>query len=70
MSEKEVFELVKKNILIILEKKNKPVRVAINGIEGTGKTVFAKRLTDFLISQNFNAIHVSIDGFHFNRNKV
>lgn len=67
MIESEVFEVIKKKILNIQENKTKPIRVAVNGIEGTGKTVFAKKFTEFLKKDNLNAIHVSIDGFHFNK---
>lgn len=67
MNEKETFKLIKKRILSIRERKHKPIRIAINGIEGTGKTVFAAKLTAFLNAENRNAIHVSIDGFHFNK---
>ncbi len=67
MSEKEAFELITNKILSIQENKRKPVRIAINGIEGTGKTVMAKKLTEYLNSENIKAIQVSIDGFHFNK---
>lgn len=67
MIENEVFEVIKSKILNIQKNKAKPIRVAINGIEGTGKTVLANKLTEFLKAENLNAIHVSIDGFHFNR---
>ncbi|WP_064967904.1 hypothetical protein [Tenacibaculum ovolyticum] len=67
MKEKETFELIKTSILSIQEKKDKPIRIAINGIEGTGKTVLAEKLTKYLNSENLNAIQVSIDGFHFNK---
>ena len=67
MNEKETFELIKKSILSIRERKTKPIRIAINGIEGTGKTVFADKLTEFLIEKGIKAIQVSIDGFHFNK---
>lgn len=67
MNEKETFELIKKSILLIIKRKNKPVRVAINGVEGTGKTVFAGKLTEYLNSEKIDAIQVSIDGFHFNK---
>jgi uridine kinase len=67
MNEKETFELIKTSILSIQEKKDKPIRIAINGIEGTGKTVLAEKLTKYLNSENLNAIQVSIDGFHFNK---
>ncbi|WP_028887746.1 nucleoside/nucleotide kinase family protein [Tenacibaculum ovolyticum] len=67
MNEKETFELIRMSILSIQEKKDKPIRIAINGIEGTGKTVLAEKLIKYLNSENLNAIQVSIDGFHFNK---
>lgn len=67
MTEKEIFETIKDCIVSVQKRKTKPIRVAINGIEGTGKTVFAGKLTEYLISKKINAIQVSIDGFHFNR---
>lgn len=67
MTEKEIFELIKKRLCILREQNTKPIRVAINGIEGTGKTVFAGKLTEYLNSENINALQVSIDGFHFNK---
>ncbi|PKH51001.1 hypothetical protein CXF68_10035 [Tenacibaculum sp. Bg11-29] len=67
MNEKETFELIRTSILSIQEKKDKPIRIAINGIKGTGKTVLAEKLTKYLNSENLNAIKVSIDGFHFNK---
>ncbi|UWX56357.1 hypothetical protein NYZ99_09215 [Maribacter litopenaei] len=67
MSEKETFELITNRILSIQKDKRKPVRIAINGIEGTGKTVMAEKLTEYLNSKNIRAIQVSIDGFHFNK---
>lgn len=67
MKEKELFELIQENILSIRNRKSKPVRIAINGIEGTGKTVFAEKLTEYLNFKKINTIQVSIDGFHFNK---
>jgi len=67
MNERETLELIKQSILSIRERKSKPIRVAINGIEGTGKTVFAGKLTKYLNSENINAKQISIDGFHFNK---
>ncbi len=65
MTEKETFSIILEAIKS--RQKHKPVRVAINGIEGTGKTVFAEKLTDYLNSKKLNALQVSIDGFHFNK---
>jgi len=67
MNEKETLELIKNSVLSIGERKSKPIRVAINGIEGTGKTVYANKLAKYLNSENINAIQVSIDGFHYNK---
>jgi len=67
MNEKEAFETVKKRIIEIQSEKKKPTRIAINGIEGTGKTVFTERLTEYLNSNKMKAIQISIDGFHFNK---
>ncbi len=64
MIETEVFELLKKMILEIQQKKQKVVRVGINGIEGTGKTVFCSKLTEYLVLNKLDAIQVSIDGYH------
>lgn len=50
MNETETLELIKNSILSIWEGKSKPIRVAINGIEGTRKTVFAGKLTEYLNS--------------------
>jgi len=66
-TEKETLELIKNSILSIRERKSKPIRIAINGIEGTGKTVFASKLAKYLNSENLNAIPISIDGFHNNK---
>ena len=67
MTDKETFETIKDSIISIRKRKAKPIRIAINGIEGTGKTVFAEKLTEYLNSENLSAIQVSIDGFHFNK---
>lgn len=69
MAPKQTFQNIKNHILFIQSQKNKPIRIAINGIEGTGKTVFAQKLTAYLLSQGIKALQVSIDGFHFNRER-
>jgi len=63
----DVFSIIKDELRRVNAKKSKPIRVAINGIEGTGKTTFAEALVEYLIHQGFVAHHVSIDGFHFNK---
>jgi len=67
MSEKEIFKIILDKIDRIAGSKQKPMRIAINGIEGTGKTVFANKLANFLNANDKKAIQVSIDGFHFNK---
>lgn len=64
MEQSVAFEIIKNRILSILNSNKKPVRVAINGIEGTGKTIFTKSFTDYFLQNDLKAIHVSIDGFH------
>lgn len=65
MTEKQVFKVIIEHLVNI--SKPKPIRVAINGIEGTGKTEFTKKLTNFLNEIGKEAIHVTIDNFHNNR---
>lgn len=65
MTQVEVFAAIRLRIISIV--KDKPLRIAINGVEGSGKTTFAQLLTEYLINENNKAIHVSIDGFHHDR---
>ncbi|MGL1887421.1 MAG: hypothetical protein OCD76_12980 [Reichenbachiella sp.] len=67
MNEKEVFAVIEERIAQIKQVKDKPIRIAVNGIEGTGKTIFAQNLTEYLNSISISAIQISIDGFHFNK---
>ncbi|WP_417881845.1 hypothetical protein [Xanthomarina gelatinilytica] len=67
MTELEVFKILENQIYQIFEKKDKPVRVAINGIEGTGKTKFAKKLVEYLGGNRKDVYHIPIDGFHFDK---
>ncbi len=67
MKETEIFELIENRLEEIIRRKQKPVCLAINGIEGTGKTVFSNKLTNYLNDKGKRAIQVSIDGFHFNK---
>ncbi|BDS11147.1 nucleoside/nucleotide kinase family protein [Aureispira anguillae] len=62
-----IFEKIRERITSIQKQKNKAVRIAINGVEGVGKTTFAIALCQFLQSNELNAFHISIDGFHFNK---
>ena len=67
MTSNQIFDIINNEIKKIFLKKNKPIRIAINGIEGTGKTVFAINLSQYLTQSNINATHISIDGFHNNK---
>lgn len=65
MTQNETFAILREHIESMAAQR--PIRVAINGIEGTGKTVFATKLTEFLVARGRAALHVSIDGFHNQR---
>ena len=67
MKQAEVFSFIASELSKVREAEYKPIRVAINGIEGTGKTTFAISLVKYLNGHNQNAIHITIDGFHFNK---
>jgi len=67
MNQNEVFAILESKILGIQKTKHSPICVAINGIEGTGKTTCAKHLVSYLSENDHTAFHVSIDGFHFHR---
>lgn len=67
MKQEEAFSIILDAIETISERKTKPIRIAINGIEGTGKTTFATNLVMYVNAKHFPAFHVSIDGFHFNK---
>lgn len=64
MTEQEIFNIIQKKIIEIQEAKLQVVRVGINGVEGTGKTVFCEKLTKYLIDNGQNAIQITIDGYH------
>jgi len=67
MKQAEVFSLIRDEVKKIQRHRTKPVRIAVNGIEGTGKTTFASDFVAYLRAHNFAALHISIDGFHFNK---
>ena len=67
MTSNQIFDIINNEIKNIFIKKNKPIRLGINGIEGAGKTIFAYNLTKYLNEHNINAINISIDGFHYNK---
>src|SRR5262249_19722962 len=41
-----------------------PVRIAIDGVDGVGKTTLADELVDAVSAYNRSVIRASIDGFH------
>lgn len=45
------------------------VLIAIDGPDGSGKTMFAENLTDHLLSSDIATLHASVDGFHHLRDK-
>lgn len=65
MTENDAFQQLHHSIMT--RQQGTPFRVAINGIQGTGKTVFASKLTHYLQAQSCHAIHISIDGYHHPR---
>lgn len=67
MNEINIFNLIATVISDKQKQQKRVLRIAVNGIEGTGKTVFAEGLTSFLQGKGFKAVHVPIDGFHFHR---
>ena len=69
MEQFEVFQHILKAVRKAQKIKAKPIRLAINGIEGTGKTTFAYNLVNYLCRKDLIAIHISIDGFHFNKER-
>lgn len=64
MNRLEVFQKLQSRIESLQEGRTHPVRVAINGIQGAGKTSFAKSFVAFLNEAGQEAIHLTIDGFH------
>ena len=64
MKRLEAFEILEKRVTELMASKDKPVRVAVNGIEGSGKTSFVLELVHYLVQQGIQAVHVGIDGFH------
>lgn len=63
MSERKVFlaTLVDR---ILAAQNDGVLRVAINGVDGSGKTRLADELTPLLLAKNAHVIRASIDGFH------
>ncbi len=60
----EILELLSSRIQKAQSQRNTPLRIAINGIEATGKTTLAKGLHEFLVGKALPSIHITIDNFH------
>lgn len=58
----KVFEQLAKHITSI--KRLHPIRVAIDGIDASGKTTFADKLASYIKTLHRPVIRASIDGFH------
>jgi uridine kinase len=67
MQQEALFRKLSEAIFLVQKQKNKPLRIAINGVEGTGKTTFVSAFCDYLQKKDLEAIHVPIDGFHYNK---
>lgn len=58
-------ELIQKLSETILQlRKNKPILVAFDGVDTSGKTTLADNIHTFLKSKNIDSIRISIDKFH------
>lgn len=62
MNRKEAISLLA-NMIACIELDH-PVRVGIDGVDGSGKTMLADELVEPLQNRERNVIRVSIDGFH------
>jgi uridine kinase len=67
MQQEALFRKLSEAILLLQKQKNKPLRIAVNGIEGTGKTTFVLAFCAYLQRNGLDATHITIDGFHYNK---
>jgi uridine kinase len=67
MQQEALFRKLSETIVLLQKQKQKPLRIAVNGIEGTGKTTFVLAFCAYLQEHKLEAIHVGIDGFHYNK---
>lgn len=49
---------------IVNKRHNKPIIIGINGVDGSGKSTFAKNLENFFINSGERVSRISIDSFH------
>jgi uridine kinase len=62
MAQSAIFKLVLQQIEV--RQSDKPFIIGINGIDTSGKTVFARRLTDFLAASGLKTQLIHLDDFH------
>jgi uridine kinase len=62
MKRSELIETIADRIASVVSQH--PVRVAVDGVDGVGKTVFADELAANLIARGRQVIRASVDGFH------
>lgn len=62
-----MLNVIYNKILSIRNEKHGVLCIAINGIEGSGKTTLAANLNNYLLEKGLKSKHVSIDGFHNTR---
>jgi uridine kinase len=54
--------------IILSFDKPSPKMIAIDGVDGAGKTVFARELKLYLLALGYETVLVSVDDFHYPRN--
>lgn len=53
MQQEALFRKLSEAIFLVQKQKNKPLRIAINGVEGTGKTTFVSEFCAYLQKKRF-----------------
>lgn len=61
MASKEVLTTIERSIR---STNKRPLLVCVDGVDGSGKSYFAKELTAYLAEKDYHVIHTSVDGFH------
>lgn len=61
MRKQLLYELAQR---IVATSPDRTVRVAIDGVDGSGKTTFADELGSFIAAEGRSVIRASVDGFH------
>ncbi len=63
MAEREILLKAVSSIIVKLNRHH-PLKVAIDGIDSAGKTIFADELKSHIQKEGWNVIRASLDGFH------